>query len=57
MANRDKTWDPDEQSSSKEDSETVRGRADSMEDATNETDEFEDTEDLDEEEEEGEGSF
>jgi hypothetical protein len=59
MANRDRNWDPDEQSSSLEDSETekVRGRADSMEDATNETDEFQDTEDLDEEEEEGEGSF
>ena len=57
MANRDKNWDPDEQSSSKEDSETVRGRADSMEDAPKEPEEFEDTEDLDEEEEEGEGSF
>jgi hypothetical protein len=60
MANRDVNRDgPDEQTSSKEeqDRETVRGRADSMEDAANETEEFEDLEDLDEEEEEGEGSF
>ena len=57
MANRN--TNPDEQTSSKdsEDSEMVRGRADSMEDAANETEEFEDTEDLDNEEEEGEGSF
>ena len=57
MAKRDRNWDPDEQSSSDEDSEVVRGRADSMEDAAKEPEEFEDTEDLDEEEEEGEGSF
>jgi len=36
----------------------VRGRADEMEDASEDREEFEDTEDLnDEEEEEGEGSF
>ena len=60
MANRNPNREgPDEQTSSKEmdDSERVRGRADSMEDAANETEEFEDLEDLDEEEEEGEGSF
>ena len=59
MANRDADWEsPDEQTSSKEDSDMVRGRADSMEDATNETDEFEDVDDLDEEEaDESEGSF
>jgi hypothetical protein len=40
------------------DDDMVRGRADEMEDAAEETDEFEDTEDLDDEaEEEGEGSF
>lgn len=37
--------------------EQVRGRADEMEDMSNDSDEFEDTEDLDEEEEQGEGSF
>lgn len=59
MANKDAHREsPDEQTSSKEDNDMVRGRADSMEDATNETDEFEDVDDLDEEEEdEGEGSF
>jgi hypothetical protein len=60
MANRDANWKgPDEQTSSKEDQDRdmVRGRADSMEDAATETEEFEDLEDLDEEEEEGEGSF
>lgn len=44
-----------EQTSS--DDDMVRGRADELEDVTEETDEFEDTEDLDQEEEEGEGSF
>jgi hypothetical protein len=59
MARRDmNSENPEEQISSNEESEMVRGRADNMEDATNDTEEFEDTEDLDEEEEEGgEGSF
>jgi len=60
MANRNANPEgPDEQTSSTEDQdrEMVRGRADSMEDAANETEEFEDLEDLDDEEEEGEGSF
>jgi hypothetical protein len=37
----------------------VRGRADEMEDASNDTEEFEDTEDLNDEaeEDEGEGSY
>jgi hypothetical protein len=49
-----------EWSSSIEDDDMVRGRADEMEDRDSDTDsdEFDDTEDLnDEEEEEGEGSF
>jgi hypothetical protein len=47
-----------ERSSSIDDDDMVRGRADDMEDKDSETDEFEDIEDLnDEEEEEGDGSF
>jgi hypothetical protein len=41
------------------DDDRVRGRADEMEDASNDTEEFEDTEDLNDEaeEDEGEGSY
>ena len=59
MANKDmgrksQTEEPDVM----ETDDRVRGRADEMEDKSNDTDEFEDTEDLDDEEEEqGEGSF
>jgi hypothetical protein len=58
MANRetDRNRRPGQTSST--DDDMVRGRADEMEDAAEETDEFDDTEDLDEEaEEDGEGSF
>jgi hypothetical protein len=58
MANKERNWEgPDDQSSSTEDRELIRGRADDMEDAPSDSEEFEDTEDLDDEEEEGEGSF
>jgi hypothetical protein len=47
-----------ERSSSIDDDDIVRGRADEMEDKDGESEEFEDIEDLnDEEEEEGDGSF
>jgi len=49
---------PSERSSSIDDDEIVRGRADEMEDKDSDSDEFEDTEDLnDEEEDEGDGTF
>jgi hypothetical protein len=59
MAKRDTNpGNQSEQSSSTEDNDMVRGRADEMEDAPNDSDEFEDIEDLDDEEEEqGEGTF
>ncbi len=58
MAIRDDPKKQSEQTSSIDDDNIVRGRADEMEDRDSESSEFEDTEDLnDEEEEEGEGSF
>lgn len=56
MATRDDRKRQSEQTSSIDDDNMVRGRADEMEDRDSESSEFEDTEDLNEEE-EGEGSF
>ena len=58
MATRDDRKKQSEQTSSIDDDNIVRGRADEMEDRDSESSEFEDTEDLNEEEEEdAEGSF
>jgi hypothetical protein len=58
MANRETDRNRRPGPTSSTDDDMVRGRADEMEDAAEETDEFDDTEDLDEEaEEDGEGSF
>ena len=57
MANRE-TGRKSENIHDMDENDRVRGRADEMEDASEEREEFDDTEDLDDEEEEqGEGSF
>jgi hypothetical protein len=58
MANRNMGRKNRDESRDWLDDDRVRGRADEMDDASPETEEFEETEDLnDEAEEEGEGSF
>lgn len=57
MANRDTDRNQDPEQNSSMDDDMVRGRADEMDDAVEDTDEFDETEDTDDDEEEGDGTF